>query len=1282
MHRISIIFLLSLVLTTQSSGQYHLEDFGALDSEEGLSSSVITCMMKDSRGFIWFGTQDGLNRYDGYTFTVYKENDTLPGSISGNYILSLFEDDDGFIWVGTENNGLNRYNRSADKFTVFRAVPGKKDALPDNSIRDVDQTSDGTLLFGTDHGVVIQNPGKNYFEPLPLSGKENITSNMAVSDILIDVDKSIWIGTQGGLFHYLPDEDEIEAYFSNPDDENTLSNNVINAIYRSSLGTLYIGTNQGLNIFNPASNSFTRYYYDETDPYSEAKSEIQAIAEDQRGNLWLGSFGGGLIKINEETDQSAIFLNSPDNKTSISNDYVYTLLYDPAGILWIGTYGGGINKIDQVRIRFDFLEALPNDTNSLSSNDVYSILPMENEVWFGTENGIDIWNRQTNSIDRTMAGKISDALNNQSIYCMLEDHNKNTWVGTAYNGLFKINNGNKSKATTSIEHYTSRGDAGKKISSDDILCLHEDKDNNLWVGSLNGITVINEEQVVAVFQNDPADEASLGDNEVFSIFSDDEGTVWVGTFLGLNKFVDADSTFISYDNLLGTEETVNSIYCIYQDHEGYLWIGTDNSGLIKFDPTAEKLITRYTQNDNLPDNVIYGIIEDEENNLWLSSNNGLIKAIRQSGSTNLTFIHYNSDNWLKTNAYNIGASARGHDGILYFGSVEGVTFFHPDNVKGNNYVPPVHITDFQLFFEPVKISSDNSTPLSSSITETSTIRLSYKQNVIKFTFAALNFIQPENNSYAFWMENLEEQWNYVDNLREAQYMYIPPGDYIFHVKAANNDGVWNETGTTIQITIVPPFTQTVWFYVILLVIATAAVLWIFNFRTRNLRAQRARLEKQVQIRTQELRDTNRNLEDEIKERQKVQDALAKSEARFRQLIETMNEGFSVQDRKGRINYVNPKLCEMFGMEQEEIIGKFPIDFIDDSRPEYRKKFIEGLKAAAKEGIFYSYEMNWKRKDGSTFIAMVSPKPILDQDDTTTGSVAVLTDITDLKNVEKQLLTKNQDLNEALDDLRKTQAQLIDSEKMASLGQLTAGVAHEINNPINFVSGNVLPLRRDIKDILEVLEKYDQITESLKLGKDFQEVEALKKEIDFDFVLTEIDNLLNGIGEGASRTAEIVKGLRNFSRMDEHELKLANINQGIDSTLLILHNKIKNRIEIIKDYGDFPDVMCHPGQLNQVFMNLLNNAQEAIKGEGKIWIKTRKEKDRVIISIRDSGKGIPAKSKKKIFDPFFTTKDVGKGTGLGLSISFGIVEKHNGSITVNSESGKGSEFIVTIPDNLI
>jgi signal transduction histidine kinase len=281
--------------------------------------------------------------------------------------------------------------------------------------------------------------------------------------------------------------------------------------------------------------------------------------------------------------------------------------------------------------------------------------------------------------------------------------------------------------------------------------------------------------------------------------------------------------------------------------------------------------------------------------------------------------------------------------------------------------------------------------------------------------------------------------------------------------------------------------------------------------------------------------------------------------------------------------------------------------------------------------------------------------------------------------------RNGELREALEKLKKAQSHLVQSEKMASLGQLTAGVAHEINNPINFVSANITPLKRDINEIVELLEKYSELDENNYQNR-ISEIRKIKNKVDFNYTITEINSLLNGIEEGSRRTAEIVKGLRNFSRLDEEDMKKANINEGIQSTLVLLKSKLKqNSIEVINSFDDLPEIECYPGQLNQVFMNILSNAIDIIadtvsskKEKHKIFITTSKENDNIKISFRDTGKGMSEEVKKKIFDPFFTTKDVGKGTGLGLSISYGIIQKHKGTIRVNTEEKKGTEFLITLP----
>lgn len=1139
------LILLLIIFSSNLKAQMANESFEVLGLEVGLSSNVVTNILKDSEGFMWFGTQEGLNKYDAYNIRTYVTNN-LPGSISNNYILTLFEDSNNQIWVGTESNQLNKYNRDQDNFEQFK--PDTNNSKNFNRIQSIIELDEKLFLLGTDNGLFSFDLETLDFNPFQITFEKN-NSNLWINTIYKDHDKSIWIGSNQGLIHFFPTKNKTKVFTFNESDNFSISNNSVNCILRLSNGELSIGTNEGMNTYYPKTESFTRYYYDSDDPDYMAKSEIQDMVEDQYGNLWIASFGGGLIKAKPQKDQAKIFTHKSTENNSISNDHIYSLLYDENGLLWIGTYGGGVNKLELVNKKFNHLFLSEHDPDKKIDNSVNAIYTDSDFNWYGTNNGLSIYDYQKDTYYSVFADSDkSQSLTDANIFSIMKDHSGGMWIGTGNGGLFKLIDFDPENNIFNFSNFnTTEG-----LISNEILCLSEDFDKQIWIGTNSGISIIKNNEVINSYQSDVNRQNTLSNNEVYSILQDSKGKIWIGTMEGINLFNPLDNSFSLIQHKQNKEISNYAIYCLYEDKDGFLWAGTDNDGLLRIDKDNEEIINTYTLEDGLPNNVIYGILEDNKNNLWLSSNKGIIKVVKQ-GEEKLSFVSYGKSIGLITESFNIGAFDTSEEGIMYFGNFEGVTYFHPELVKGNTQLPPVFINDFQLFFKPVPISNDGSSLLSQAISNTQKIVLRHDQNVIRFAYTALNYIHSDANEFAIKMEGLDEDWNYVGQQREAQYLYLPPGDYTFKVKASNNDGLWNETGVAIDISIKPPFTQTFWFYFIVVILLAGIVIWIFNARTKRLRETRNKLEKIVQKRTVELRKTNTNLQEEIGERQKA---------------------------------------------------------------------------------------------------------------------------------ENELVDKNVELNSALDNLKKTQSQLIDSEKMASLGQLTAGVAHEINNPINFVSGNVVPLKKDIEDILEVLTQYDIIVKKLNMSGQFEEVEALKKEIDFDFVLNEIDNLLDGIGEGASRTAEIVKGLRNFSRLDEHELKYTNINEGIDSTILILHNKLKERIQIIKEYGSFHDIMCYPGQMNQVFMNVLNNAQEAIDRNGEIKIKTWLENHKLFISIKDNGRGMNDEIKKKIFDPFYTTKDVGKGTGLGLSISFGIIEKHNGQIKINSTPGKGTEFIISIPDNLI
>lgn len=1104
-------------------------NFEVLMPEQGLSNSVTTCMLQDELGFMWFGTLDGLNCYNGYNFETFHANDSLEHTISGNYIRSIYEDENRNLWIGTEENGLNLFNRELRVFESFDTSNHK--SLRSNKIIAILEDSYGTLWVGTDNGLCIFDRKTKKFVKPPKELSQ-IHENSNIKSIFEDTAKNLWIGTSNGLYKINTSRSSFKRFQKKEERNNSLSNNEIHCVFQDNEGNILIGTSSGLNIYNQQENRITQISEEASGKIDLSTSEIYSIAEDKTGNLWFGTFGSGLVRWNSKNGETTVYTINPLHKNSISNDFILSLLIDKSGLLWVGTYGGGVNKLNLVKINFGVIAVDRTAPTTLISNEVYAIFEDSNRnLWIGTEFGISVLNKIEGRFYNIVAGEES-GMQSDIVYSILGDHKGNIWIGTNGGGLYFITQ----EKILNEEFYFEKlsvENTQQSLLDDDILCLFEDEQKTLWIGTTNGLNTYNHstgewKQFVAEENN----SNSIAGNNVQCVFQDSKGSIWVGTDNGLSYFNKQNQSFQSfqYNSDDSTSIPNNNIYSINEDKEGLLWIGSDG-GLTMHVKGSEKFRT-FTYKQGLPDNVIYGILIDNENNLWVSTNNGLSKLIHGSNLENYSFVNYNSSNWLHCDDFNIGAFYKNRNGVLYFGCNKGITYFHPDNIKGNLYEPPVYITNFKLFYEDVPIEPDGSSPLKKHIAFTHEIVLNYSQDIISFEFAALNYIQSEKNNYAFRLENFNDEWVYPkENNRSVTYTNLDPGEYTFSVRGSNNNGIWNKDGAALKIIIKPPFWKTWWFYVICVVGAIVIFYIYVHVRTHKLRMQRKILEEKVKERTEEV------------------------------------------------------------------------------------------------------------------------------------------------------LTQKEELETALENLKKTQTQLVDKEKMASLGQLTAGVAHEINNPINFVSGNVAPLERDIKDVLSILSKYEEVVKNNNINDVFRPVEEFKKELDYDFLKTEINDLIKGIKEGAHRTSEIVKSLRSFSRLDENDLKVADINKGLESTLLILRNKLKNRIEVVKDFGDIPEVYCYPGKINQVFMNILTNAEQAIIGEGKIIIKTTYENGKVKISIKDNGVGMPEDVKNRVFDPFFTTKDVGDGTGLGLSISFGIIETHNGSIAVNSMPGEGTEFIITLPERM-
>jgi PAS domain S-box-containing protein len=427
---------------------------------------------------------------------------------------------------------------------------------------------------------------------------------------------------------------------------------------------------------------------------------------------------------------------------------------------------------------------------------------------------------------------------------------------------------------------------------------------------------------------------------------------------------------------------------------------------------------------------------------------------------------------------------------------------------------------------------------------------------------------------------------------------------------------------------------------------------------------------------EQLEEYSRTLEQKVAERTRELEELY----RFNEsIIRNAPIGISTVNDQGIVTSQNPAWAEIMGFKDSETAVGMKVVEIPTIRD---TGLLHVFKDALEKGIpFKGFNIPYTSYlTGKEVLLNVVLTPILGEDGKVKTLLCLIQDNTEKARAEEELKKAYEELKKAHQDLQNAQLQLIQSEKLASLGQLVAGVAHEINNPVNFISSGLTPLRRNIDDLISLVRKYSKLS-SIKPEQleDFvREVEAFKEEIEYEDAINGIYNMLESIREGVQRTVRIVRDLRSFSRPDEAELKEVNLHEGLESTLNLLSNPYKNRIEVIREYGDIPPVECYAGQINQVFMNLLVNASQAIKNTGQVRIKTWRVEDKVKISIKDSGSGIPQEILGKIFDPFFTTKQVGEGTGLGLSISYGIIQKHHGKIEVQSEVGVGSEFIITLP----
>ncbi len=844
-----LLFLLSLYSFAFSQRQ-HIR-FEHIGTDKGLSQSNVICIFQDSRGFMWFGTRDGLNKYDGYKFTVYQYDENNPNSLIHNAINDITEDADGNLWIASWG-GLNMFDRSKERFVRFKSDTTSSAGVSNININKLLIDSEENLWIGTNGGGLNMYDKKNnrFVYYLHDAAKPGSLAMDNVKDIVEDDQHKLWIATDAGLDMFDKTTKTFTHFRHNEKEKGSICSDICWDLFIDKQHQLWIGTNGGgLDLFDRQKNEFIHFKDELARNNNLSSNVIRTLNEDDNGNLWIGIENGGISIFNIQTKTFENYSHDEIDNRSLSNNSIWSLYNDNKGNMWVGTFSGGINLVNKDANKFIHYRhtSLPF---SLNNNSVLSILEdSKRNLWIGTDGGgLDLFDREKDSFSHyTHKADNANSICGNYVLKVFEDSRGELWIGTWGNGLSIFN-----KERNSFRYFKYNPLNPKGIPSPNVWTIGEDPDKNVWIGTYGGGGASRYDRKNNSFINyfnNPADSTSLANNTINIFFTDRDGKFWIGTNGGgldlFNKQTNSFTHFKYKENKNGLSN--NDIYCIAEDNAGNLWIGT-KVGLNRMDKKTGG-ITNYFIKDGLPSNTISGILIDEKGNLWISTFNGLSRF----DPINKIFKNFGVGDGLQSNEFKTNSCFKSRTGKMFFGGINGFNEFYPDSINEKIFDLPLVFTNFQIFNKQILISADdNRSPLKTNITDTKEIVLSYNQSVISFEFASLNYAAQGKTQYSYMLEGFDKDWNDVGTQHIATYTNLDPGKYVFKVKGLNNEGEWSSNIKSIELTITPPFWLTWWFKSAVVLIILGGVYAFYKFRINIIKSQKRKLEQRVQEQTQEL----------------------------------------------------------------------------------------------------------------------------------------------------------------------------------------------------------------------------------------------------------------------------------------------------------------------------------------------------------------------------------------------------------------------------------------------